>query len=115
MSEKAAKKFKKEQKKENLPNINPGDIVKVQNRTKEGDRERVETFEGQVIAMKHNKELGATITVRTEVLGVGVERTFPIHSPKFDIEILKKKKARRSKLYYMREAKGRDAKLKDRE
>jgi len=115
MNKAEVKKFKEEQKKNNIPDISPGDIVRVQQKTQEEEREKVETFEGQVIARKSNKELGATITVRSKVLGVGVERIFPIHSPKFNIEVLEKKKARRSKLHYLRKAKGKKAKLKDKE
>ena len=70
-----------------------GDIVKIHLKIKEGDKERLQAFEGIVLARKHGNEMGATITVRKEVVGVGVERIFPIHSPVIDkIEILKKGK-----------------------
>lgn len=102
--------------KKNLPDIRPGDTVAVYQKIKEKDQERVQTFEGLVLARKHGKEVGATITVRKVVSGIGVEKIFPIHSPAIEkIEILKRGKARRAKLYYLREAKGRKARLKKKE
>jgi len=98
---------------ENLPDIRPGDSVSVYQKIKEGDKEKVQTFEGLVIARKHGKEIGATITVRREISGIGCEKIFPIHSPTIEkIEILKRGKVRRAKLYYLRRAKGKKAKLK---
>lgn len=92
----------------------PGDIVRVHQKIKEGDKERIQAFEGRVLARKHGSEAGATITVRKEISGVGVERIFPVHSPLIDkIEIIKKGKARRSKLYYLRTAAGQRAKIKE--
>jgi len=105
-------KFNKEQEKK-LPEIRPGDTIKVHQKIKEGDKERIQIFEGIVIAAKHGKGISATITVRKVVDGVGVERVFPIHSPSLDkIEVVKHGKVRRSKLYYLRTAKGKKAKLK---
>ncbi len=115
--------FIKSQLKTNLPDIRPGDTVRIYQKIpasakasagkKEEDKERTQTFEGVVIARKHGKEMGATIMVRKVISGVGVERIFPIHSPTLEkIEIMKKGKARRAKLYYLREAKGKRAKLK---
>lgn len=102
--------------KKDLPDIKPGDTVAVHQKIKEGDQERTQVFEGLVLARKHGKEAGATITVRKVVSGVGVEKIFPIHSPTIEkIEILKRGKARRAKLYYLRKAKGRKAKLKKKE
>ncbi len=102
--------------KKDLPNVKAGDTVKVFHKVKEKDKERVEVFEGIVIARKHGKEIGATITVRKEVGGVGVEKIFPLHSPLIEkIEILKRGKVRRAKLYYLREATGKRAKIKTRE
>ena len=105
-------KFNKEQEKK-LPEIKPGDMVKVHQKIKEGDKERIQIFEGIIIAKKHGKGIPGTITVRKVVDGVGVERVFPIHSPSLDkIEIVRSAKVRRSKLYYLRTAKGKKARLK---
>jgi large subunit ribosomal protein L19 len=108
--------FIKLQQKNDLPEIRPGDDIKVHQKIKEGDKERIQIFEGLVIAKKHGREAGATITVRKVVSGVGVERIFPIHSPAIEkIEVVKKGKVRRAKLYYLREAKGKRGKLKQKE
>jgi len=107
--------FIKPQLKTNLPNIRPGDTVRVHQKIKEGDKERIQTFEGIVLARKHGSEPRATITVRKVVSGVGVERIFPLHSPTIEkIEIIRKGKARRAKLYYLRGATGERAKIKER-
>lgn len=99
-----------------LPDIRPGDTVKVHQKIKEGDKERIQIFEGVVIARKHGKGITSTITVRKVVEQVGVERIFPVHSPFISkIEVVKSGKVRRSKLYYLREAKGKKAKLKKRD
>jgi len=96
-----------------LPEITPGDTIKVHQKVKEGDKERIQIFEGLVIARKHGKGISATITVRKVAGGIGVERIFPIHSPSIDkIEVLRHGKTRRAKLYYLRTAKGKKAKLK---
>jgi large subunit ribosomal protein L19 len=84
--------------------LHVGDTVKVWSRIKEGEKTRLQAFEGLVIAKKHGSEGGATFTVRRIVGGYGVERVFPLYSPNIDkIEILKSSKVRRSKLYYVRE------------
>jgi len=102
--------------KKDLPDIRPGDTVRDYQRIKEGDKERVQIFEGLVLARKHGREIGATITVRKVLSGVGVEKIFPVHSPTIEkIEILKRGKTRRAKLYYLRKAKGKRAKLKRKE
>ena len=76
-------------------------------------KERIQIFEGLILAKKHGNEIGATITVRKIIAGIGVEKIFPIHSPKIQkIEIVKRSKVRRAKLYYLRTAKGRKARLK---
>lgn len=99
-----------------LPDIRPGDTIKVHQKIKEGDKERIQVFEGVVIAKKHGKGINATITVRKIVDGVGVERVFPIHSPVIEkIEVEKHGKVRRAKLYYLRMAKGKKARLKNKE
>ena len=106
-------KFNTEHFAKNLPDIHPGSTVKVHQKIKEGDKERIQIFEGVIIAAKHGKGISATITVRKVVEGVGVERVFPIHSPAISkIEVVKSAKVRRAKLYYLREAKGKKAKLK---
>jgi len=101
--------------KKELPNIKPGDTVKVYQKIKEKDKERLQAFEGVVLARKHGKGISATITVRKVISGVGVEKIFPIHSPVIErIEVLKRGKVRRAKLYYLRTAKGKKARLKKR-
>lgn len=105
-------KFNKEQLKD-LPDVKPGDTIKVHQKIKEGDKERIQIFEGVVIARKHGKGISATITVRKVIDSIGVEKIFPIHSPLIaKIEVVKHGKARRAKLYYLRTAKGKKAKLK---
>ena len=105
--------FIKSQIKADLPDIRPGDTVRVSQKIKEGEKEKIQIFEGLVIARKHRKEMGATITVRKVISGIGVERIFPIHSPTIEkIEILKRGRVRRAKLYYLRKAKGKKAKIK---
>ena len=104
--------FNKSQFKD-LPDIRSGYTIKVHQKIKEGDKDRIQIFEGVVIARKHGKGISSTITVRKVVDGVGVERIFPVHSPAIaKIEVVKQGKVRRSKLYYLRTAKGKKAKLK---
>ena len=108
--------FIKSQLKTDLPDIRPGDTILVSQKIREGDKERIQDFEGLVIARKHGKEAGATITVRKVILGIGVERIFPLYSPTIKkVEILKRGRVRRAKLYYLRKAKGKKAKLKRKE
>jgi len=108
--------FNQLQLKKNLPEIRPGDTVRISQKIVEEDKERVQTFEGLVIARKHGKEIGATITLRKVISGIGIERVFPLHSPTIEnIEILKRGRVRRAKLYYLRKAKGKKARLKKRE
>lgn len=114
--EEKIKKFLEPYLKKDLPEIRAGDTVRVYQTIKEGEKEHTQIFEGIVIARKHGKEVGATITVRREISGIGVEKIFPLHSSLIKkIEILKKGKARRAKLYYLREAKGERGKIKKRE
>lgn len=88
---------------EEIPEINPGDTVKVKMKVIEGDRERSQTFEGVVIRMRSGGA-GANFTVRKVFHGVGVERTFPLHSPRLEkVEVLRYGKVRRAKLYYLRD------------
>ena len=99
--------------KDNLTEINSGDSVKVNVKVSEGNRERIQTFEGVVISI-NGTGLSRTITVRKLSFGVGVERIFPIHAPIVDtVEIIRKGKVRRSKLYYLRDRVGKSAKIKE--
>ena len=101
------------QLKEAACNFNIGDTVKVRNRIKEGSRERVQIFEGTVIAKKHGG-IQETFTVRRVSYGVGVEKTFPVHSPNVEkVEVIRKGKVRRAKLYYLRDRVGKAAKVKE--
>lgn len=100
--------------KTNIPDVKSGDTVRVHIKVREGGKERVQIFEGLVIATKHGKSLDGTFTVRKESFGIGVERVFPLHSPRVvKIERVKQSKVRRSKLYYMRELSGKNARLKE--
>ncbi len=95
-----------------LPAFNIGDTVKVFVKVKEGNKERLQAFEGTVIAKK-NGSIRETFTVRRISYGVGVERTFPMHSPKIDhIDVIRQGKVRRAKLYYLRGRSGKAAKVK---
>ena len=99
--------------KENVPEFNVGDTVRVMVKVIEGERERLQAFEGICIARKHGG-ISETFTVRRMSFGVGVEKTFPIHSPKVaDIIVTRKGKVRRAKLYYLRERTGKAAKVKE--
>ncbi len=95
--------FNKRQQKDDIPEIRPGMKIRVHERIKEGDKERIQVFEGIVLAIKHGKNLPATMTVRAVIAGVGVEKIWPIHSPKISkIEIVRASKVRRAKLYFLR-------------
>lgn len=95
--------FNKQQLRSDLPELKPGMQVRVFEKIKEGDRERLQAFEGVIIARKHGKGVSATVTVRAILSGVGVEKVWPIHSPKIaKIEILKTPLVRRAKLYFLR-------------
>ena len=99
--------------KESAPQFSIGDTVRVHVKIKEGERERIQTFEGTVISRKHSG-VSETFTVRRVSYGVGVERVFPIHSPNIDkLEVIRKGKARRAKLYYLRNRVGKAAKVKE--
>lgn len=105
--------IEKEQLRNDLPEVSIGDYVKVHLKVKEGNRERVQIFEGTVIAKK-GSGLKETFTVRRVSYGVGVEKILPIHSPKIvKIEVVRKGKVRRAKLYYLRERVGKSAKVKE--
>ncbi len=99
--------------KTSIPEFNVGDTVKVMIKVIEGDRERLQAFEGIVIARKHGG-ISETFTVRRISFGIGVEKTFPIHSPKVaDIQVVRRGKVRRAKLYYLRARTGKAAKVKE--
>jgi len=96
-----------------MPDIRPGQTVKVYQRIKEGAKERIQPFEGLVLATKHGRGLDGTFTVRKIAEGVGVERVYPLHSPTIEkVEILKESKIRKAKLYYMRKRSGKKARMK---
>ena len=100
------------QKKAEAPAFNVGDTVKVHFKIVEGKNERIQIYEGLVICFK-NSGIGRTFTVRKNSYGVGVERVFPLHSPRIDsVEIVRAGKVRRAKLYYIREKIGKAAKIK---
>ncbi len=112
-----------EQKAESIPDIRPGDTIKVYQiipnpgTSKHGEeKEKIQVFEGIVLAKRRHKEIGATITVRKVIDRIGVERIFPIFSPTIKkIEIIRRGKVRRAKLFYLRRASGRKARLKAKE
>ncbi len=101
------------QKKEELPKFNTGDTVRVHNRIKEGNRERVQIFEGTVLKVQGGGSR-QTFTVRKESSGIGVEKTWPIHSPNVErVEVVRRGKVRRAKLNYLRGLTGKKAKVKE--
>ena len=105
--------FVNEQLKTELPKFEVGDTVVVHNKIVEGSRERIQLFEGTVIA-KRNGGISETFTVRRIAYGVGVEKTFPLHSPKVaKVEVIRHGKVRRAKLYYVRDRVGKAAKVKE--
>ena len=107
------KAFTNDQLKENVPVLNIGDTVKVHNRIKEGNKERIQIFEGTIIA-RHGGGISETFTVRRISYGVAVEKTFPVHSPNVEkVEITRTGKVRRAKLYYLRNKIGKDSKVKE--
>ena len=107
--------IEKENLKPELPEFAVGDTVKVFIKIVEGGKERIQAFEGVVIARKHSS-VRETFTVRRVSFGVDVEKTFPLHSPRIDhIEVLKKGKVRRAKLYYLRDLSGKAAKIKEKQ
>ena len=109
----AIKELTKDQIKADVPEILIGSTVKVHVRIKEGEKERIQVFEGTVIA-KNNSGISETFTVRRVAYGCGVERVFPIHSPSVaKIELVRKGQVRRAKLYYLRDRVGKAAKVKE--
>jgi large subunit ribosomal protein L19 len=107
------KAIESEQLRNDIPDFNVGDTVKVHVKVKEGNRERIQVYEG-VVMKRQGGGLSETFTVRRISYGVGVERTFPLHSPKFDrIEVVRKGKVRRAKINYLRGRVGKRAKIKE--
>ncbi len=105
--------LERENLKPEVPEFNVGDTVRVYNKIVEGTRERIQMFEGVVIARK-NSSVRETFTVRRVSFGVGVEKIFPVHSPRIDkIEVVKRGKVRRAKLYYLRDLTGKATKIKE--
>ena len=105
--------FKSEQLKETVPSFNIGDTIRVHNLIKEGTRERIQMYEGTVIG-KHGGGISETFTVRRMAYGVGVEKTFPLHSPHVvKVDVLRRGKVRRAKLYYLRDRVGKSSKVKE--
>jgi large subunit ribosomal protein L19 len=101
--------------KSDVPDFRPGDNVKVHVRLKEGEKERIQVFEGLVIARKHGG-ISETFTVRKISSGIGVERTFPLHTPTVaKIEVSRRGRVRRAKLYYIRDLRGKAARIREKE
>ena len=105
--------LEKEQMRADIPEFKAGDTIRVHIKIKEGDKERVQVFEGVVIRKRKGK-LGATFTVRKVSYGIGVERMFPLHSPAIEkIEVVKRGRVRRARLYYLRKLGGKAARIKE--
>lgn len=107
------KSIEQEQLKTNIPEFNVGDTVKVHVKVVEGKRERIQIFEG-IILKRQNGSIRETFTVRKISYGIGVERTFPVHSPRIEkIEVVRRGKVRRARLHYLRDRVGKAAKVKE--
>ena len=116
MNSPKTQQFTKPYLKTDLPEIKIGDTVKLHQKIKEGDKERIQVFEGVIIAKKHGKGITGSITARKIIDGVGVEKTIPLHSPNLaKIEVVAHGKVRRAKLYYLRAKVGKKAKVKRKE
>ncbi len=108
------KTFNEKHLRQEVPSVTVGDTVRVHLKVKEGNRERIQVFEGTVIAKKHGG-IAETFTVRRISYGVGVEKVFPLHSPVIErVETIRRGKVRRAKLYYLRDRVGKRAKVKER-
>ncbi|MFN8439120.1 MAG: 50S ribosomal protein L19 [Cytophagales bacterium] len=102
------------EKRASVPSFNPGDTINVSVKIKEGNKERIQNFQGLVVQKRNNNSVGETVTVRKISNGVGVERIFPILSPSIDsIEVVRRGKVRRARLFYIRKAKGKKARIKE--
>ncbi len=116
MNSSQTQQFTKPYLKTDLPQIKIGDTIKVHQKIKEGDKERIQIFEGVVIAKKHGAGVNGSMTVRKIIDGVGVEKILPLHSPNIaKIEVMAHGKVRRAKLYYLRDRVGKKAKIKRKE
>ncbi len=105
--------IEKEQMRLDIPDFKPGDTIRVHARIKEGEKERIQTFQG-VVLRKRNGNTGASFTVRKVSYGIGVERIFPLHSPNIDrIDVITRGRVRRAKLYYLRKLRGKAARIKE--
>ena len=115
MTNQLLQKFIRKNQRADIPAFRPGDTIRVHVKIKEGDKERLQAFEGTVIA-RHNTGLGETITVRKVSFGQGVERIFPLHARVIDhIDLVRTGRVRRAKLYYLRGLKGKAARLRERD
>ncbi|GIQ68669.1 50S ribosomal protein L19 [Xylanibacillus composti] len=113
MNQALLKAITEEQLRKDLPAFRPGDTLRVHVKVVEGSRERIQVFEGVVIK-RRGGGISETFTVRKVSYGVGVERTFPVHSPKIDkIEVMRRGKVRRAKLYYLRSLRGKAARIQE--
>jgi large subunit ribosomal protein L19 len=108
------KQLEREMMRLDLPDFSPGDTVNIHVKIREGEKERIQVFQGVVIS-KHNGTTNATFTVRKISYGIGVERVFPLHSPIIDkIEVVTRGRVRRAKIYYLRKLRGKAARIKER-
>jgi large subunit ribosomal protein L19 len=108
-------KYIQKNKRTDIPTFRPGDTIRVHVKIKEGDKERLQAFEGTVIA-RNNTGLGESVTVRKVSFGQGVERIFPVHAKVIDhIDVVRTGRVRRAKLYYLRGLKGKAARLRERQ
>jgi large subunit ribosomal protein L19 len=107
------RELEKEQMRDDLPNFTPGDTVRVHVKVREGEKERIQVFEGVVIG-RRGGGVRESFTVRKVSYGVGVERVFPVHSPSVDhVEVVRRGKVRRAKLYYLRSLRGKAARIEE--
>lgn len=104
--------FTQQSQKKNIPDLKPGDTVRVHQKIREGNKERIQIFEGIVMAVRGNKSINASFVVRRIASGVGVEKTFPLHSPNVvKVERVKSSKVRQARLYYLRDRHGRASRM----
>lgn len=115
MSHTLIQEYSKKFTKEKVPQLRPGMTVKVTHKFMDGGKERTQIFQGVVLKMHQNSSLNTTFTVRKVVDGIGVEKIFPLHSPKIEVEIVRAAKVRRAKLYYLRDRAGKSARLRDKD
>ncbi len=112
--QKVIRDLEAKQIRQDIPRVMPGDRVRVHFKIREGQKERIQVFQGDIIRIKHGNSVRATITVRKHSFGIAVERTFPLHSPLIaKIEVVRHSRVRRAKLYYLRDKIGKAARLKE--